>query len=80
MAAQAEQALKNLSAVLDAAGLAITHIAKTTVFISDMNMFGELNQVYSDFMGTHKPARACVQVARLPKDVLLEIEAIAVCE
>ena len=80
MATQAGQALKNLSAVLGAAGLTIGHIAKTTVFISDLNMFDELNRVYSDFMGAHKPARACVQVARLPKDVLLEIEAIAVFE
>lgn len=80
MAEQAGQALANLRAVLDAAGLAPANIAKTTCFISDFSLFSEFNRVYAEFMGEHRPARVCVEVARLPHDVLVELDAIAVSE
>ncbi|SCZ88481.1 BZ3500_MvSof-1268-A1-R1_Chr10-2g02973 [Microbotryum saponariae] len=75
---QAKQALKNMSAVAEASGVPLTSIVKTTVFIKDMNDFGKINAVYAAHFGDHKPARSCVEVARLPLDVLFEIEAIAV--
>ena len=80
MAEQAAQVFKNLKAVLDAVGLSPGNIAKTTCFISDFSLFGEFNTAYAEFMGKHKPARACVEVARLPRDVLVEIDAIAVTD
>ena len=76
--AQADQAICNMKAILEAAGTTIENVIKTTVFIKDMNDFTKINEVYAKhFTGTF-PARSCVEVARLPKDVLLEIEAIAV--
>ena len=75
--AQATQALKNLQAVLEAAGLSLGQVVKATVFIKDMNDFPKINAVYASFFATPCPARSCVEVARLPKDVLVEIEAIA---
>ena len=78
VADQTEQVLKNLSEVLKAAGSAPNKVLKTTVFLKDMNDFVEMNNVYAEFFGDHKPARATVEVARLPKDVLVEIEAIAI--
>ncbi len=76
--AQADQAIRNMKAILEAAGTTIENVIKTTVFIKDMNDFTKINEVYAKhFTGTF-PARSCVEVARLPKDVLLEIEAIAV--
>jgi len=75
--AQAGQALKNLQAVLKAAGLSLDHVVKATVFIKDMNDFPKINAVYANFFAAPCPARSCVEVARLPKDVLVEIEAIA---
>ncbi len=76
--AQADQAIRNMKAILEAAGTTIENVIKTTVFIKDMNDFAKINEVYAKhFTGTF-PARSCVEVARLPKDVLLEIEAIAV--
>jgi 2-iminobutanoate/2-iminopropanoate deaminase len=75
--AQTERCLKNLSAVLEAAGAALTDAVKVTVFIKDMNQFGQMNEVYARFFPEAPPARACVEVARLPKDVLVEIELIA---
>ena len=63
--------------MLKAAGSSLAKVVKTTVFISDMNDFAALNGVYAEMFGDTKPARSCVQVARLPKDVKLEIEAIA---
>ena len=77
--AQAEQALENLKALLEAAGSSMENVVKTTVFIKDMNDFGKINAVYAKYFteGAY-PSRSCVQVARLPKDVLLEIEATAV--
>ena len=74
---QTRQAITNLGNVLMAAGSSLAKVVKTTVFISDMNDFAALNGVYAEMFGDTKPARSCVQVARLPKDVKLEIEAIA---
>lgn len=74
---QAVQALENLKAVLSAAGCDLTDVIKTTVFIKDMNEFAEVNDIYAQYFGQTKPARSCVEVARLPKDVKIEIECIA---
>ena len=73
---QTEQVIKNLSAVLEEAGSSLEKVIKTTSFLSDMNNFTVFNQVYSKYF-TKKPARSCVEVSRLPKDVLVEIEVIA---
>lgn len=75
--AQAKQALTNLAHLLEAAGTDMDHVIKTTVFIKEMNDFGAINEVYQTFFTSDFPARSCVEVARLPKDVMLEIEAIA---
>ena len=75
---QTRQAISNLKNVLEAAGTSLANVVKTTVFIKDMNDFAALNGVYAELFGDAKPARSCVQVARLPKDVKLEIEAIAI--
>lgn len=77
---QTRQSLDNVKAIIQAAGLEVTNIIKTTVFVTDLNDFEVINQTYKQFFDAHKasyPARSCVQVARLPKDVKLEIEAIA---
>ena len=74
---QTRQAITNLKNVLEAAGGGLHSVVKTTVFISDMNDFAAVNGVYAELFGDTKPARSCVQVARLPKDVKIEIEAIA---
>ncbi len=76
--AQTAQSLKNVQAILAEAGLDFSHVVKSTVFIKDMNEFAAINEVYAEFFGENKPARACVEVARLPKDVKVEIEVIAV--
>ena len=76
--AQTAQSLKNVQAILAEAGLDFSHVVKSTVFIKDMNEFAQINEVYAEFFGENKPARACVEVARLPKDVKVEIEVIAV--
>lgn len=76
--AQAKQAIGNLAALLEAAGTSVDNVVKTSVFIKDMNDFAVVNNVYATYFKTECPARACVEVARLPKDVLIEIEAIAV--
>ena len=76
--AQAHQALKNVKGLLDSQGLDFSNVVKTTVFIKEMNDFGAINEVYATFFDGAFPSRSCVEVARLPKDVLLEIEAIAV--
>ena len=75
---QAKQALANLSNLLQAAGTDMGRVVKTTVFIKEMDDFGTINEVYQTFFDGDYPARSCVEVARLPKDVMLEIEAIAV--
>ncbi len=77
---QTRQAISNLKNVLEAAGSGLDKVVKTTVFISDMDDFAALNAVYAELFGETKPARSCVQVARLPKDVKLEIEAVAIDE
>ena len=76
--AQAEQAISNLEALLAASGSSIEKVVKTVVFISNMDDFGKINEVYAKHFKEPYPARSCVQVARLPKDVAIEIEAVAV--
>ena len=75
---QTRQVITNLKNVLEAAGTSLSAVVKTTVFIKDMNDFAALNGVYAEMFGETKPARSCVEVARLPKDVKVEIEAVAV--
>lgn len=76
--AQAEQAIGNLVNLLEAAGTSVENVVKTTVFIKNMDDFGKINEVYAKFFKEPYPSRSCVEVARLPKDVLIEIEAAAV--
>jgi len=76
--AQTRRVMANLIAVVTAAGHATSDIVKCTIFLKDMNDFGKVNAIYADALGGHKPARATVEVSRLPKDVLVEIDAIAV--
>ena len=75
---QARQVMENVKAVVEAAGLTLDHVVKTNVFIKNMDDFAKINAVYSEYFKENCPARACVEVARLPKDVLLEMDAIAV--
>lgn len=76
---QTEQVFANLHAILQAAGIKFANVVKTTVFLTDMNDFADVNAVYAKYFEEAKaPARACVEVSRLPKDVLVEIECIAV--
>lgn len=77
-ASQARQALTNLLAVLHAAGASAATVVKTTIFLKDMNDFAAVNTAYQEFFGDAAPARSTVEVSRLPKDALVEIEAIAV--
>ena len=74
---QTTQAITNLKNVLEKAGSSLAKVVKTTVFIKNMNDFAALNKVYAELFGDTKPARSCVEVARLPKEVLVEIECIA---
>lgn len=74
---QTRQVMKNIEIVLEKAGTTMDKIIKTTVFLSDMNNFAEMNKVYEECLADHKPARAAVEVSRLPKDALVEIECIA---
>ena len=74
---QTAQSIANLKNVLEKAGSSLAKVVKTTVFIKNMNDFAALNKVYAELFGDAKPARSCVEVARLPKDVLVEIECIA---
>ena len=76
--AQTHQSLRNIQAILQEEGLDLSHIVKTTVFLSDMNDFAAVNDVYATYFTGSFPARSAVEVARLPKDGLVEIEAIAV--
>ena len=75
---QARQVFENLKGVLSGAGLSLSDVVKTTVFLAHMSDFAEMNEVYAQYFGDNKPARSTVEVARLPKDVLIEIECIAV--
>ncbi len=74
---QTEQVLKNLAAVLEAAGSGLDSVVKTTVFLADMNDFAAMNEVYGRYFDANKPARATVQAARLPRDAKVEIDCIA---
>jgi len=77
-AEQARQVLKNLQAVLEAAGASLQHVVKTTIFLTDLGQFAQVNAVYAEFFSQEPPARSTVQVAALPRGVQVEIEAIAV--
>lgn len=74
---QTRQSIDNIIEILKAAGAGIEHVLKTTIFIKDMNDFPKINKIYGEYFLNNPPARACVEVSRLPKDVLVEIEAIA---
>ncbi len=74
---QAERALENVKALLEASGSSLDKVVKTVVFIKDMNDFAKVNEIYAKYFTENFPARSCVEVARLPKDVLIEMEAIA---
>ena len=74
---ETEQTLKNISAILQADGLNLENVVKTTVYLSDLNHFSRMNQVYEKYFSKTKPARACVQVTALPKGAKIEIDAIA---
>ncbi|AMX84907.1 reactive intermediate/imine deaminase [Geobacillus subterraneus] len=78
--AQTHQVFQNLKAVLEAAGASLETVVKTTVFIKNMDDFAAMNEVYSQYFPNHKPARSCVEVARLPKDALVEIEVVALIQ
>ena len=77
---QTRQSLENVKAILAAAGCTLDDVVKTTVFIKDMNDFGVVNTAYAEYFTHDCPARACIEVARLPKDALVEIEVIAACK
>jgi 2-iminobutanoate/2-iminopropanoate deaminase len=74
---QTEQVLQNLSAILEAAGSSLNNVVKTTVFLADMDDFSAMNEIYGRYFSEHKPARATVEAARLPRDSRVEIECIA---
>ena len=76
--AQTSRVFQNLAAVLEAAGSSLQQVVKTTVYLADMGEFPQMNEEYAKHMGDHRPARATVEVSRLPKDVRVEIDAIAV--
>ena len=75
---QTHQCLKNLQAILVEAGYTLENVVKCGIFLADMNDFAGVNEVYGEYFSTHQPARACVEVARLPRDAKVEIDAIAV--
>ena len=77
VAVQTRRVMDNLAALLEAAGLSFNHVVRTTVFLADMNDFAEFNEVYASCFGDPRPARSTVQVARLPRDARIEIDAIA---
>ncbi len=77
IAAQTERVLKNLGAILEAAGAGLAQVVKTTVYLRDLNEFARMNEVYARYFADQPPARATVEVARLPRDVQVEIDAIA---
>ena len=80
IAEQTEQVMRNVSAILEAAGADLLQVVKTTVFLADMEDFTAMNEVYGRFFGENPPARATVQAARLPRDARVEIEAIAILD
>jgi 2-iminobutanoate/2-iminopropanoate deaminase len=77
---QTRQVMKNIEAILIASGASLASVVKTTVFLKDMNEFTAMNGVYAEFLGTAAPARSTIEAARLPRDIRVEIEAIAVIE
>ena len=77
---QTRQVMKNLEAILIAGGASLASVVKTTVFLKDMNEFAAMNEVYAEFLGAAAPARSTIEAARLPRDIRVEIEAIAVVE
>jgi 2-iminobutanoate/2-iminopropanoate deaminase len=77
VAAQTERVMKNLAAILKAAGLSLQRVVKTTVYMKSMGDFATMNEIYGRHFGEHRPARSTVEVARLPKDVLVEIDVVA---
>lgn len=77
---QAKKSLENLKAVLEPYSIGLENVVKTTIFIKDMNYFSRINKIYAEYFTSQFPARSCVEVARLPKDAKIEIEAIAFCD
>ena len=75
--AQTKQSLENLKTILEGCGSDFDHVVKTTIFLADIADFGKVNEIYAQYFANEVPARSCVEVARLPKDVLIEMEAIA---
>ncbi|MCU9595313.1 RidA family protein [Caldibacillus thermolactis] len=75
--AQTNQVMKNISAILESEGLTLNNVVKTTIFLADMEQFATVNEEYAKHLGDHRPARSTIEVSRLPKDVLIEIEVIA---
>jgi len=80
IAEQTHQVFSNLRAILRAAGTDLNRVVKTTVYLADMNDFSKMNEVYATYFSEHRPARSCVEVSRLPKDVKVEIEMIAIVD
>ena len=76
---QARQAFDNVKEILEASGSSLANTIKATVFLKDLNQFSKMNEIFELYFGTNKPARSCVEVARLPYDVDIEIEVVAVC-
>ncbi len=76
---QTKQVIENLNAILVSQGLSLNSVVKTTVLMTDMGQFEKMNEIYAEYFGDSKPARATYEVNRLPKDVIIEIEAVAVC-
>jgi 2-iminobutanoate/2-iminopropanoate deaminase len=74
---QTQQVMRNIKAILETEGLTLEHIIKTTIFVKNLEQFGTINDEYSKFLGNHRPARSTVEVSNLPKNALIEIEAIA---
>jgi 2-iminobutanoate/2-iminopropanoate deaminase len=80
IAAQTERVLENLKAVLNACGTSLTKVVKTTVYLADMREFAKMNEIYGRYFAEHPPARATVEAARLPRDVRVEIDCIAIVD
>ncbi len=74
---QTNQVMENIKSILESEGLSLNNIVKTTIFLQDMEQFSTVNEIYAKHLGDHRPARSTVEVSRLPKDVLIEIEVIA---
>jgi len=75
---QARQSMENMRSILSSAGASLTDVVKTTVFLKDLGYFSQMNQIYQEYFNKDAPARSCFEVSRLPKDALIEIEAIAI--